>query len=210
MERFHQTVDRFIEEIRLAHVHSIGELNRKWKVFLEEDYQKKAHDGIARYYQSQGVEVPPEGISPLVEFNRDERRLKYVDVNVVSEAFTRKETRKIDEAGCFSFGGTEYEASAAYANLEVEIAYDPLDTRTVTVRYGNMEEIKAHPVSPAVPALSSAARGARISTMCTRAEKRRRTILCSRKMRYMIDIIVWVSDICYNWIGGNEVENLSG
>lgn len=146
VERFHQTVDRFIEEIRLAHVHSIGELNRKWKVFLEEDYQKKAHDGIARYYQSQGVEVPPEGISPLVEFNRDERRLKYVDVNVVSEAFTRKETRKIDEAGCFSFGGTEYEASAAYANLEVEIAYDPLDTRTVTVRYGNMEEIKAHPV----------------------------------------------------------------
>ena len=39
-----------------------------------------------------------------------------------------------------------YEASAALAGLEVEIAYDPLNTETVLVRHGLMDEIKAHPV----------------------------------------------------------------
>ena len=32
------------------------------------------------------------------------------------------------------------------AGLEVEIAYDPLNTETISVRYGLMDEIKAHPI----------------------------------------------------------------
>lgn len=146
IEVFHKTVDRFIAEIRVAHVHSLSELNEKWKYFLEEDYQKKPHEGIAEYYRSLGVEIPPEGISPMQEWGRDERPLKFLDAKVVSEAFTRKEKRRIDSAGCFDFGGRKYVASAAYANLEVEIAYDPLNTETVEVRRGKMDVIRAHPL----------------------------------------------------------------
>lgn len=146
IEVYHKSVDRFIAEISAAHVHSLAELNEKWKYFLEEDYQKKAHDGIAEYYRSQEVEVPPAGISPRMEFNRDERALKFIDVSVVSEAFTHHETRMIDKAGCFSLGGRQYEASVALAGMEVEIAYDPLNRETVTVSLGKMEKIQAHPV----------------------------------------------------------------
>ena len=64
---------------------------------------------------------------------RDERGLVFLDVSVVAEAFLHRETRRIDEAGCFSLGGNRYEASAALANLEAEIAYDPMDMETVTV-----------------------------------------------------------------------------
>ncbi len=46
---------------------------------------------------------------------------------MVAEAFLHHETRRIDEAGCFSLGGSRYEASAALANMEAEIAYDPMD-----------------------------------------------------------------------------------
>ena len=76
IEVYHKSVDRFIAEIQVAHVHSLSELNEKWKIFLEQDYQKKAHSGLKEYYEAQGVEIPPAGISPEMEWLRDERRQK--------------------------------------------------------------------------------------------------------------------------------------
>ena len=146
IEKFHQKVDQFIAEVRIAKVHSVEELNRKWKYFLEEDYQKEAHDGIREYYESQGVKVSPCGISPMQEFNRDARGLIYLDVSVVSEAFLHHEKRRIDNAGCFSFGDVKYEASVNLAGAEVGIVYDPMNTETIRVEYQGMEPITAHRV----------------------------------------------------------------
>ena len=146
IEFFHRSVDRFIAEVRVAHVHSVSELNEKWKIFLEQDYQKKPHAGIREYYESMDVDVPPDGITPEMEWNRDERRQRFLDVQTVADAFTHYETRVIDKSGCFDFAGKKYEASAALAGLEVEIAYDPLNTDMISVRYGLMDEIKAHPI----------------------------------------------------------------
>lgn len=146
IEKFHQKVDQFIAEIKVAHVHSLEELNRRWKIFLEQDYQKEAHDGIREYYKSYGVTVPLGGISPLQEWNRDTRGLVFLDTTVVSEAFLHHETRRLDNAGCFSFGDVRYEASAALANAEVEIVYDPMNTEVIKVLYQDMEPIMAHRV----------------------------------------------------------------
>ena len=144
IEKFHQKVDQFTAEIRVAHVHSVEELNRRWRFFLEQEYQKEAHAGIKEYYESYGVSVPSWGITPEQEWMRDERGLVFLDVSVVAEAFLHRETRRIDEAGCFSLGGNRYEASAALANLEAEIAYDPMDMETVTVCCRGASPIQAH------------------------------------------------------------------
>lgn len=144
VEKFHQKVDQFIAEVRAAHVHSVEELNSRWKVFLEQEYQKEAHAGLREYYESYGVEVPPSGLTPEQEWLRDERGLVYIDVSVVAEAFAHRETRRIDEAGCFSFEGCKYEASAALANLQVEIVYDPMDTQTIMVHCRGTEPVAAH------------------------------------------------------------------
>ena len=146
IEKFHQKVDQFIAEIRVEKVHSVEELNRKWKIFLEQDYQKESHDGIREYYESQGVQVPMEGISPYQEFMRDTRGLVFLDTGVVSEAFLHHETRRLDNAGCFSFLDTKYEASTSLAGAEVEIAYDPMNTETIKVLYRDMEPVMAHRV----------------------------------------------------------------
>ena len=114
---------------------------------IEKFYQKEAHDGIREYYESHGVKVPAGGISPMQEFNRDTRGLIFLDATVVSEAFLHHETRKLDNAGCFSFGDVKYEASTALANAEVEIAYDPMNTETIKVVYQDMKPIMAHRVS---------------------------------------------------------------
>ena len=144
IEKFHQKVDQFMAEIRAAHVHSVGELNRRWKIFLEQEYQKEAHAGIREYYESQGASVPSRGITPEQEWMRDTRGLVFLDVSVVAEAFLHRETRRIDEAGCFSLCGVRYEASAALANLEAEIAYDPMDMETVTVLCRGAAPLMAH------------------------------------------------------------------
>ena len=146
IEKFHQVVDSFIAEIRVAHVHSVSELNERWKYYLEEEYQKESHDGIKEYYEALGVAVPQGGISPEMEWNRDARKLTFLDVGTVSEAFQRHESRQVDKAGCFSFGGRLYEASTALAGAEVEIIYDPLHTEEIEVRYQGAGPIKARRV----------------------------------------------------------------
>ena len=146
IEKFHQKVDQFIAEIRTFRVHSLEELNKKWKYFLEQDYQKEAHDGIREYYESYGVKIPSGGILPQQEFMRDTRGLVFLDTAVVGEAFLHHESRRLDNAGCFSFGDKKYEASTVLANAEVEIAYDPMNTDTIKVIYRDMEPIMAHRV----------------------------------------------------------------
>ncbi len=143
IEKFHQVVDGFIAEVRVAHVHSVEELNEKWKWYLEQEYQKESHDGIKEYYKSMDVDVPAGGISPEQEWNRDTRNLKFLDVSVVAEAFLHRENREIDKVGCFSYDGRMYEASTALAGAKVEIVYDPFDTSEIEVRYQGIEPIKA-------------------------------------------------------------------
>lgn len=128
----------------MAHVHSVEELNRRWKIFLEQEYQKEAHAGIREYYESQGASIPASGITPEQEWMRDSRGLAFLDVSTVSEAFLHRERRRIDEAGCFSLCGIRYEASAALANLEAEVAYDPMDMETVTVLCRGAAPLLAH------------------------------------------------------------------
>lgn len=143
IEKFHQVVDGFKAEIEKHHVHSVAELNEKWKYYLDQEYQKESHDGIREYYESMDVPVPSKGITPEQEWNRDTRKLTFIDVGVIAEAFMRHESRQIDKVGCFSFDGKMYEASTALAGAEVEIVYDPLHTEELEVRYQGITPIKA-------------------------------------------------------------------
>ena len=136
-------LDSFIAEIRVAHVHSVEELNERWKYYLEEEYQREAHDGIKEYYEAMDVSVPKGGITPEQEWNRDTRKLTFIDVGTIAEAFMRHETRQVDKAGCFSFGGKIYEASTALAGAVVEIVYDPLHTEEIEVHYQGITPIRS-------------------------------------------------------------------
>ena len=143
IEKFHQVVDCFIAEINVCHVNSLEELNRKWKIFLDQYYQKESHDGIKEYYKALDVEVPENGISPEKEWNHDERMIKFMDVRVVAEAFLHHEERQIDNAGCFSFKGNMYEASTALCGCKVEISYDPMKLDELTIQYKGIEAFTA-------------------------------------------------------------------
>lgn len=146
VEKFHQVVDRFLAESKVHNVKTLDDLNYYWECYLEEYYQKRPHSGIAEYYKTLGVTVPERGISPLEEWNRDKRQLTFLDTDTVAEAFRRHATREIDQAGCFTFEGTLYEASVALIGAKVEISYDPGNTETIDVHYQNMPPMRAKAV----------------------------------------------------------------
>lgn len=147
IERFNSTVDGFLEEVKLKNVKTLEELNSYWKVWVEEYYHNKPHDGIREYYESMGVPVPEGGITPAQEWNRDSRALKFLDSRVVAEAFLHHEPREIDKSGCLSFDGKKYDVSVSLAGRTVEIAYDPMAPETITVTCEGTEPITARPLA---------------------------------------------------------------
>ena len=118
-EKFHQVVDAYLREVKLHKIKTLEELNRHWENYLEEYYHKTAHDGIKEYYESQNVSVPPEGITPLQEWNRDQRALVFLDTTVVAEAFLHHETRLVDKGACISFQGRKYETMPSLIGYKV-------------------------------------------------------------------------------------------
>ena len=146
IEKFHQVVDSFIEEVKLKKLMEITELNRYWQIFLDEYYHKKPHDGIREYYKSKGITLPEKGITPEQEWNRDTRALVFLDSKTVGEAFLYHEKRYVDKGGLISYNGRKYEAGAHLIGEQVVIAFDPKDDRTITVYPKNSASFTARPV----------------------------------------------------------------
>lgn len=146
IEKFHQVVDDFMAEAKAKKIRTLDELNYYWKIFLEEYYHNKSHEGIREYYKSLNTPVPDEGISPRQEFNRDTRQLVYMDAGVVGEAFMYHESRKVDKGACISFKGRRYETKAQLIGKTVEIAYDPMASEIITVTADGLEPFQVKPL----------------------------------------------------------------
>ena len=146
IEKFHQVTDDFLAEAKADQIKTLEELNAAWTAYLEEYYQKRPHDGIREYYESQGIPVSLLGISPEVEWHRDQRRLTFLDASVIGEAFQHREKRRVDSAGCLKFHGITYEVSTSLIGAEVEIGYDPVSRDQITVYSRNMDPIQAKPI----------------------------------------------------------------
>lgn len=159
IEKFNRLVDSFLREAEAKKITSLEELNKFWHMWVDEFYQNDPHEGIAEYYRSQGWDIPEGGISPLQEWNRDSRRLVYIDVSVVADAFLHHVTRTVDKGGCISMNGVMYEVSNSLIGATVDVAYDPMSTETLTVNYSGTDPIIARPLKiseycdpkPAIP-----------------------------------------------------------
>jgi len=131
IEKFNDFVNAFIAEAKAAKVKSLEEINHLWEVWLQAYYHDKPHDALG------------DGITPLMEWNRDSRPLTFLDVNVVAEAFQHREVRNVDKSGCISFKSKKYEVGLSLIGANVEIAYDPMNYGAITVTYRDMEPFEA-------------------------------------------------------------------
>ena len=187
IEKFHQVVDSYLDEARAKKIKTLEELNEYWQIFLEEYYHKEPHNGIREYYKGFGVTVPPEGITPLQEWNRDKRQLTFMDANVVAKAFLNHEERLVDKGACISFHGQKYETKPSLIGCKVSISYDPAAPEIITISYPGIEAFTAKPLAigsycdktPTLP-LSMQEAEAKTSRLLDALEKRRNE---NRQMR---------------------------
>ena len=147
IEVYNRLINSYITECRVQKVKTLEEARHWWTLFVEDYYHDKPHEGIREYYKSQGIDIPSAGITPLQEFNRDSRPLKYLDAGIVGQAFLHHDTREVDKGACISFEGSKYEVSSALIGATVGISWDPSATETITVSYPGIKPFLAKPLT---------------------------------------------------------------
>lgn len=133
-ERINRVVDSFIAEAALEKPHTLDKLNELFGVWLDECYQNKPHSAL-------------EGnLSPEAAFKSDKKPLRFLEPEVIANAFLHCETRKVDKSGCISFAGKKYEAGLSLIGCKVDVVYDPADISELTIEYEGHAPFRAKPL----------------------------------------------------------------
>ena len=133
-ERINRVVDSFLSEAALEKPQTLDKLNQLFSVWLEECYQNKPHSAL-------------EGnLSPEAAFRSDKKPLRFLEPEIVANAFLHCEERKVDKAGCISFQGKKYEVGLSFIGCKVDVVYDPADISEVTIEHEGTAPFKAKPL----------------------------------------------------------------
>lgn len=134
-ERYNQNVDAFLREAQLAKPKSLDELNRIYRVWMEECYLHVPHSAL-------------DGKSPFEVYQADSHDIRMLPAETIAEAFLSCEKRKVDKAGCISFCGEKYEVELGLSMIhrDVDVVYDPADISTVTIECDGFPSCHAKPL----------------------------------------------------------------
>jgi hypothetical protein len=148
-EKFNQFVDSFLRELSLEPAGTLGELNRKFAVWLDEGYAHKPHASLAREVvnPATGAIAKGEALTPYQAYTLDPAKVRYATGVECRDAFLWEETRRVDKTGCAKLRGIEYDVGASLAGARVDIRYDPFDLSVVEAWHGGKFARKAQPVS---------------------------------------------------------------
>jgi putative transposase len=136
IERFNRTVDGFLSEIQVDRPKDLNALNRRFWAWLEECYQCRSHSALEN------------NMSPSAAFSNDKEPIRFLDAEQIAEAFLRVEQRKVDKAGCISFGGRKYELEHGLKLIgrQVDVIYDATDTDTLWIEQKGFPRFTAKPL----------------------------------------------------------------
>jgi transposase InsO family protein len=134
-ERFNQTMDSFLREASLTKPKNLDELNRLYKIWLEECYLHTEHSSL-------------DGKSPYEAYQSDSHELRFLSAEVIADAFLTCEKRKVDKTGCISFNGQKYEVELGLSMIHknVDVIYDPADVSKLTIECDGFPNCGAKPL----------------------------------------------------------------
>lgn len=133
IERYNATVEEFFQELSLEPVDTLTELNRKYKIWLEEGYHRKPHSSL-------------DGETPMERFQGDARHLRMATAEECYDAFLHEETRKVDGTGCVSVDGVLYEAGMEFCGKKLDLRFDPFDLSRVEIWYSGRKIKTVEPI----------------------------------------------------------------
>ncbi len=123
VERFNQVVDSFLSEAALEKPKALDRLNELFQVWLSECYQNKHHSALENK------------MSPETAFRSDKQPLRFVEAEVLTNAFLHSESRKVDKSGCINFMSKKFEVGLSFIGRTVDVVYDPADITELTIEY---------------------------------------------------------------------------
>ncbi len=123
VERFNRVVDAFLSEAALEKPKTPERLNELFQVWLSECYQNKPHSALENKQ------------SPEATYRSDKKALRFVDPDMLANAFLHCESRKVDKSGCISFMDRKYEVGLSFIGCTVDVVFDPADISELTVEY---------------------------------------------------------------------------
>ncbi len=132
VEKFNQTVDSFLKESSLEKPKTLGRLNELFQIWLSECYQNKPHTALKNQ------------MSPEEAFMSDCYPLRFIDLDILVNAFLHCESRKVDKSGCISFMSKKYEVGLNFIGRTVDVIYDPANISEITIEYEGCDPWKAH------------------------------------------------------------------
>lgn len=134
IERFNGTVEEFLQEIALEKPKALEELNRKFRIWLDEGYNNSPHSGL-------------KGDTPAHAYSADPKKVRFTTPEECRDAFLWEDTRKVDQSGCFKLSGIEYEAGVEYIGKKIDLRYDPFDRGLVEIWYSGERRNAVAPLS---------------------------------------------------------------
>lgn len=123
VERLNGVIASFLNEVALEKPKTLDRLNDWFQVWLSECHQNKPHSALG------------EATSPETAFRSDRKALRFVEAELLTNAFLHCEDRKVDKSGCISFMGKKYEAGLPFIGNTVQVVYDPADITEVTLEH---------------------------------------------------------------------------
>jgi len=121
IERFNRTVDSFFAEAAAKKLTTLEGYNKYLGIWLQECYHSKIHNSL---------KDTPENV-----YKTSKVPLRFLEPEVIADAFLHHETRKVDKSGCISFGAKPYEVGLTLIGQTVDVIFDPSDVTTLTVEH---------------------------------------------------------------------------
>jgi hypothetical protein len=121
IERFNRTLDAFFAEAALQNLSTLDGCNRYLNVWISECYHNKEHSALKA--------------TPLVSYQTSKAPLRFVQPDVLADAFMHQEERKVDKAGCITLDARLYEVGIPLIGSKVSVLFDPADKSVVTVKH---------------------------------------------------------------------------
>jgi hypothetical protein len=113
-ERYHRTVrDQFLRPLDKESVRGLGDLNTRFRTWLESEYHRTPHRGLG-------------GKTPLDAWLEKSRYIVHMDPSIdLEQAFLHEESRKVYKDSTLTLAGILYEVPSSLIGKRVKLFYDP-------------------------------------------------------------------------------------
>jgi transposase InsO family protein len=136
VEKFNNFVDGFLAELSLEPAKTLDELNHKWKLWLDDEYNHKSHSGI-------------NGKTPVEAYIQDKKAVRLANVEDLYDAFIHETQARVDKTGCLKLQGIEFEAGSAYCGKKVLVRFDPFELSEIELYVDGEFKSRLKPHKPA-------------------------------------------------------------